>query len=66
MALMAVLRSSSRSKASMLDFWMKKKIRRSDTKTPTTMSSKIVKPCFLFMVFDLVVPAGIEPATLGL
>lgn len=50
MALMAVLRSSSRDMASRLDFWMKKMIRSSEANMPTMMISKIVKPFFLFMV----------------
>ena len=48
MALMAILRSSSRSMASILDFWIKKKINNRLAKIATMMISKIVKP-FLFM-----------------
>ena len=49
MALMAVLRSSSRSMASMLPFWTKKRIKSKLAKTATMMISKIVKPLFVFM-----------------
>ena len=44
MALMAVLRSSSRCIASRLDFWTRKKIRRSEAKAATIVISKIVNP----------------------
>lgn len=50
MALIAILRSSSRSMASILDFWVKKKMMRSDEKTATIASSRIVKPFFLSML----------------
>ncbi len=50
MALMAVLRSSSRSKASRLDFWMKNSIRSKDAKTATMMISIIVKPFFMSLL----------------
>ena len=49
MALIAVLRVSSRLNASRLDFWMKKRIRRRDAKIATTISSMMVKPCFDFI-----------------
>lgn len=49
MALIAVLRCSSRSMASILDFWMKKRISRSEAKTATMIISKIVKPCLDFI-----------------
>ena len=49
MALMAVLRSSSRSMASMLDFWTKKRIKSREAKTATMIISKIVKPCLDFI-----------------
>ena len=52
MALMAVLRASSRCMASRLDFWMKKRIKSSDAKAATIISSKIVKPC-LFFIYTL-------------
>ena len=48
MALMAVLRFSSRSKASRLDFWRKKSRKRSPAKAATMTISKTVKP-FLFI-----------------
>lgn len=47
MALIAVLRSSSRSKASIFCFWTKKRMKRSDAKTATMTSSIIVKPFFI-------------------
>ena len=50
MALMAVLRASSRSMASRLDFCKKKKIRRRLAKMPTMMISRIVKPFLVFML----------------
>ena len=50
MALMAILRSSSRFMASMLDFWTKKRITRSDAKKATMMSSRMVKPFFVSML----------------
>jgi len=46
MALIATLRSSSRFMASMLDFWMKKKIKSRLAKIATMIISKTVKPCF--------------------
>ena len=49
MALMATLRSSSRSMASMLDFWIKKKIKSREAKMPTMIISSMVKPFLLFM-----------------
>ena len=51
MALMAVLRWSSRFMASVLDFWMKKRTRRSDAKIMTTISSIRVKPDFVLTLF---------------
>ncbi len=50
MALMAVLRSSSRSKASTLDFWMRKIIKRKDANAATMMISRIVNPCLCFIL----------------
>lgn len=50
MALMATLRFSSRSMASMLDFWTKKINRSSDAKHATMIISKTVKPFFVFML----------------
>lgn len=49
MALIAVLRSSSRSMASIFCFWMKKRISKREAKTATMIISKIVKPFFEFM-----------------
>ena len=49
MALMAVLRDSSRSMASTLDFWTKKRINSRLAKTITISSSIIVKPFLVFM-----------------
>ena len=49
MALMAVLRSSSRSMASIFCFWMKKRRNNSDAKTATMMISMTVKP-FLWSI----------------
>ncbi len=49
MALMAILRLSSRFIASMLDFWTKNNIRSKLAKIATMVISKIVNPCFLFM-----------------
>ncbi len=49
MALIAILRVLSRSKASRLDFWMKKRMKSRDAKIATMISSKIVKPCFVFI-----------------
>ena len=70
MALMAVLRSSSRWKASRLDFWTKKSRNASDTKTATMIISRTVKPDFVFIIIiitqKMVVPGGIEPPTSGL
>ncbi len=51
MALIAVLRSSSRSMASMLDFWMKNKIKSREAKIATIMSSRTVKPFLLFIKY---------------
>ena len=51
MALMAVLRDSSRSKASTFCFCMKKRIRRREAKTPTMIISRIVKPFLVFIVY---------------
>lgn len=65
MALMADLRSLSRSKASMLDFCKKKSRNKSPAKVATITISKTVKP-FLFMFVLVVVPGGIEPPTSGL
>lgn len=65
MALMAVLRVSSRYMASRLAFWTKKIIKNSDAKITTMMVSRIVKP-FLFVIIIMVVPTGLEPVTLGL
>ena len=50
MALMAILRSSSRFIASILDFWMKKINNRSAVKQETMMISRTVKPFFVFML----------------
>lgn len=60
MALMAVLRFSSRAIASRLDFWTKKRMKSSDAKVATMIISIIVKP-FLFIKIFLVVLGGIEP-----
>ena len=49
MALIAVLRSSSRFIASRLDFWTKKRIRSSDAKVATMMISRTVKPFLVFI-----------------
>ncbi len=49
MALIAILRSSSRSMASILDFCTKNRMKRSPAKIATIVISKIVKPFFDFM-----------------
>ena len=50
MALMAALRSSSRSMASILDFWTKKINSSSAAKQETIIISRTVKPFFVFML----------------
>ena len=50
MALIAVLRSSSRSMASRLDFCRKKKMSKRLAKKPTMMISRIVKPFLAFIL----------------
>ena len=50
MALMAVLRLLSRSMASMLDFWMKKRIKSREAKTATMTSSITVKPFLMLLL----------------
>lgn len=50
MALMAVLRRSSRVKASILDFWMKKRINNKPAKAPTMVISRMVKPFLLLIL----------------
>ena len=49
MALMAVLRFSSRFMASRLDFWIKKSTTKSVAKTATMISSSTVKPFLWFI-----------------
>ena len=49
MALIAVLQSSSRSIASRLDFWIKKRVIKSVAKTATMISSSTVKPFLWFI-----------------
>ena len=50
MALMAVLRASSRCMASRLDFWTRNNKSRSPAKVATMMISRIVKPCLDFII----------------
>lgn len=45
MALMAVLRVSSRVKASRLDFWTKKRVMSNPAKAREMTVSRSVKPC---------------------
>ena len=49
MALMAILRSSSRSMASMLPFCTKKRTSNREAKIATMMISRTVKPVFDFI-----------------